>query len=369
MAQTVIGMFDNASEAQRAVQELESRGFSRSDIDISTRGSNETGTVSDSYSGSDSDRERSGGGNAVSRFFNSLFGDDDNDREKYSRVAQSSSSIVTVHARSNEEAERAADILDDCGAVDVDERSSGYGAASNTRSADLENTRSTGEGQSIPVIQENLEVGKRTVESGGVRVRSRIVERPVEEHVRLREDHVWVERNPVNRPVSGDELRNFQETNIELTEQREVPVVNKEARVVEEVRLGKETQERDETIRDTVRNTDVDVENLGRSDSDLNRGTSSDMGRSNVGFGTEDLNQHSLNQDSSLGMERGAGYATEDNNLEGLSHERSSDSHRSDVGHGSDDLDMDNLNRETRLGRDHLDDPTNLRNRPSTDLP
>uniref|UniRef100_UPI0037432ACC YsnF/AvaK domain-containing protein n=1 Tax=Adhaeribacter swui TaxID=2086471 RepID=UPI0037432ACC len=114
----------------------------------------------------------------------------------------------------------------------------------------------------MPIIEEELQVGKRVVETGGARIRSRIIERPVEESVRLRVEHVRVERNPVNRPATEADLANFREGEIELREQAEVPVVGKEARVVEEVRLGKDVEERQETIHETVRRTDVEVENL-----------------------------------------------------------------------------------------------------------
>jgi stress response protein YsnF len=75
---------------------------------------------------------------------------------------------------------------------------------------------------------------------------------------------VHVERNPVDRPISGNDMENFQERDIELTERAEVPVVNKEARVVEEIRVSKDVEERNETVRDTVRKTDVDVEDIDR---------------------------------------------------------------------------------------------------------
>ena len=115
---------------------------------------------------------------------------------------------------------------------------------------------------SIPIIEENLQVGKQEVETGGARITSRIVEQPVEENIHLREEHVQVERNPVNRPVTDADLTNFREGEIELTEHAEVPVVNKEARVVEEISLEKEVTERDEVVRDTVRKTEVDIDNL-----------------------------------------------------------------------------------------------------------
>jgi len=259
MAQTVIGFFDSAEEARRAVNQLEEVGVSRSHVDIRENAGSET-------VGYDRDRSNDEGG--IRGFFKSLFGDDDDETDRYSRVGGSSRCIVTVHAQSHEEAHRAADILDSCGAIDVDERDAQYTRTSSGSDQRRETT--------IPRVQENLEVGKRTEERGGVRVRSRIVERPVEEHVRLREEHVHVERQPVNRPLSSSDAENFREQEIELTERTEVPVVNKEARVVEEIRVSKDVTERDETIRDTVRNTEVDIDNLGdserrrRTDTDLN---------------------------------------------------------------------------------------------------
>lgn len=126
---------------------------------------------------------------------------------------------------------------------------------------------------SIPVIEEELQVGKRVVETGGARLRSRIIERPIEERVNLREEHVHVERTPVNRPATDADLNNFQEGEIEITEHAEVPVVNKEARVIEEISLEKEVEERNETIRDTVRRTDVEIDNLDTDDNNTRRPT------------------------------------------------------------------------------------------------
>jgi uncharacterized protein (TIGR02271 family) len=304
MAQTVIGIFDNEREARKAVDNLVERGFTRSNIDIADRSSSNYTTTSDSdYTSRKHDDDSIGG------FFRSLFGSSD-ESDKYTRVA-SRGCVVTVHAQSSDEAERAADILDEYGAVDVDERASQFGNYSNTTS-NFTDTTSTGAAYtadrfdtdtnrfdadkfrnrdvvdtdrvdidnrtnldrrdivdsetSLPIIEEQLNVGKRVVETGGVRLRSRIIEKPVEESLRLREEHVRVERNPVNRPASEADLAGFREGTIEMTERSEVPVVNKEARVVEEVSLNKDVEEREETVRDTVRRTDVEVENLKRTD-------------------------------------------------------------------------------------------------------
>jgi len=110
----------------------------------------------------------------------------------------------------------------------------------------------------LPVIEEGIDVGKRQVETGGVRVHTKVEERPVEEQVNLREEHVNVERRPVDRPVS-DANTAFQEQSFEVTEMAEQPVVQKQARVVEEVVVSKQAQEHTETIRDTVRRQDVHV--------------------------------------------------------------------------------------------------------------
>ena len=119
-----------------------------------------------------------------------------------------------------------------------------------------------GEEGSLDVIEEQLEVGKRAVDKGGVRVTRNVEAKPVEENVTLREEHVNVERRPVNRPVTGDDDRAFTEGTIEITETAEQPVVAKTARVVEEVLVNKDVNERTETVRDTVRRSDVDVERI-----------------------------------------------------------------------------------------------------------
>ena len=101
---------------------------------------------------------------------------------------------------------------------------------------------------------------------GGVRVRSRIIARPVEESVRLREERVTVQRKPVSRPATAAELNALGDNEIKMTEHAEIPVVSKTATIVEEIVLGKETTVREEVIQDTVRKTEVDVDQLGSSD-------------------------------------------------------------------------------------------------------
>lgn len=153
----------------------------------------------------------------------------------------------------------------------MDTMDSGVNRGSVSGGARTAGTTGTGAGmqegeQRLPVVEESLQVGKREVSRGGVRVFRRVSERPVEETVHLRDEHVRVERHPVDRPAQEIGAEAFREQTVELHETAEEPVVAKTARVVEEVVVGKEARERDETVRDTVRRTDVEVQPLGAND-------------------------------------------------------------------------------------------------------
>jgi stress response protein YsnF len=256
MSQTVVGIFNSADEARNAVDHLLNNGFGESNVDYASG----SGTYANEY---DNNNNRESG---ISRFFKNLFGNDD-ESDRYSRVAKRGH-IVTVHAQSTDEARRASELLDEYGAVNIDENDNEYKRryGNMTGTNDLVNTSDTDDlkegSKTIPVIEENLQVGKRVVETGGVRLRSRIIEKPVEETIRLREEHVSVNRNKVDRPVTSDELDNLREETLEVRERAEIPVVNKEATVVEEVSIDKTVDHREETIKDNVRRQDVEVEDL-----------------------------------------------------------------------------------------------------------
>ena len=111
----------------------------------------------------------------------------------------------------------------------------------------------------LQVVEEELRVGKREVGRGSVRVRSYVRERPVEEQVALRQERVSIERRPVDRELrAGDPA--FEERTIEAVERGEEAVVSKTARVVEEIAVRTDVDTETETVRDTVRRQDVEVE-------------------------------------------------------------------------------------------------------------
>ena len=270
MTHTVVGLFEDRAHAQAAMNELIAQGFVKEHIDISNRRFAETDADDNYVIDDETTGNRSTGdgiGDRISNFFNNLFGDDETTARSYANAAGDADAILTVQVDSEERAETAREIFDRHDAMDVDEHgSSNYGTATGMtgRTAgtdtDMDTHSNLKDRATIPVVEENLNVSKREVERGGARVRSRIIDRTVEESIRLREEHVVVNRRPVDREITDADLKSFRPGEMELTERAEVPVVGKQARVVEEVEIGKNVTEHDETIRDTVRSTDVDVE-------------------------------------------------------------------------------------------------------------
>ena len=267
MTQTITALFDRPAEAQAAQAKLMAAGIPQSAIRL-IQGA-QTARTSGSY---DYHKDEGGFWGSLKDFFMP-----EEDRYAYSEGLSRGGTLLTVQT-DQARLETAYDILEQNGSVDLDQREaswrkegwSGYSATSGTTAATGGTTAATGaiagtsgaagETDYIPVVEERLNVGKRVAESGRVRVRSYIVETPVEEQVTLRDETVHVERRPVDRaPTAADEAL-FEDKVIEATEMREQAVVSKDARVVEEVGIRKDAGQRTETVTDKVRRTEVEVE-------------------------------------------------------------------------------------------------------------
>ena len=164
----------------------------------------------------------------------------------------------------------ASDILNGAGghsssaprASSVGSFSGGANTGSQMSSAGAERGQAIQE-EHIPIVEEELRVGKREVERGGARVHTRVEETPVTEQVNLREEHVSVERRPVNQAISANDLDRgdlLQNREVEMTARAEEAVVGKEAVVREELVVRKTAEERTQNISDTVRHTEVEVD-------------------------------------------------------------------------------------------------------------
>jgi hypothetical protein len=219
MSHAVIGIFDSDFDAQDAVDELINNGFARKDIDVNNRRNvngpslnDDRDNMADTHNEYYKKRE-----SGLTRFFKTIFGDKHEDSEKYSKVALEGGAVVSVYTHSVEEAGRAADILDNKGAVDVNERASKYGytpasttvdkgvitgpnatvgmqrSFPNSRDTDATdrgntNLLSSEDSREIPRVEEHSGPGVGSVPTGGSRSKSRIIEWRGEESARLRED-------------------------------------------------------------------------------------------------------------------------------------------------------------------------------------
>ena len=259
---TVVGVFKDYPTAQTVAQELKALDFPSQDVHV--RSGTAEG-IDASSQGEPSSRE-----SGIARFFRNLFDpDDDSQTRYYEDAVRSGKSMVLVDTEESR-SDYAVEVMNRHGALDIEQDAFSVRLAETLDRAmrsgqiigeDLQ----VGQGErSIPVMKEELTVGKRAVQRGGVRIYSRVVDSPVEEQVTLREEHVRVERRPANRPVSAADMANLRDQTIEVTEMAEEPVVSKRARVVEEISVAKETRERKETVHETLRRTEVTVEKVGK---------------------------------------------------------------------------------------------------------
>jgi len=271
-SRTITAFFDSRSDADEAVTRLIAAGIDRDRVQLVPGAERDTGNPSYPESGT-------GFWEALKDMFLP-----EEDRYTYAEGLRRGGYLITVQA-TDDEYERALDILDDEGTIDLDQRqdawraegwtgySAGTTAGTTTPSLGLEGsdraayaaeststrTGAAADEEVIPVVEEELRIGKRDVSHGRVRVRSYVVETPVSENVELREEHVRVERRPVDRALTGSEQL-FQDRTIEVEERAEEAVVAKDARVREELVVKKDVDRRTETVSDTVRRTEVEVQ-------------------------------------------------------------------------------------------------------------
>jgi uncharacterized protein (TIGR02271 family) len=224
MTATLVSLYEDGETADKVVEKLIELGCDEDNITVLEAEEEEDGDIEDEVSQVLLDREFA-----------------EEKARSYAKAVKNGQVIVVVDASD--------DIADE--GLRIMERYEG---------GESESEEEAGETTTAPVVQEELKVGKRTT-SGSVRARREVTEQPEEKSVRLRQEQVDVDRQPTDRKLRDDEKAEaFKETSVEIPETREEAVVGKEARVVEEVTLRKQAEEREEKVRDTVRRSDVKVE-------------------------------------------------------------------------------------------------------------
>ena len=231
---TVIGLFDEKNEAMRAYSALAHEGYAQADLDI-------------------------------------LTSDDSDDRPKlahmrewipepdvttYLEGVKHGGTIITANV-ADSAATRAAEIMSGYKMVNIKDRAS---ELTKSRS-DLKLSDPAKNDNVLEVIEEQLEVGKESVERGRMRIYNVLSEREVSQDIGLRDETIRVNRRPANRAVKIDPDL-FKPRSFEMIETDEIAKVGKTARVIEEVSLGKEVAQKVQTIKETLRRQDVQVEEV-----------------------------------------------------------------------------------------------------------
>ena len=256
---TVVGLYSTVAEANKVKSALASEGYEAGHIKVI----DQTGEGSTGSTGSGEPLM-----DKVKNFFTG-FSEHNEEHTQYTSSIENGGALLAVTVP-DERAEATADMLFEHGATGIQgdySRGSSAGAGAEDvavleggtgYTGSTGRTAATGD-QVINVVQEDLVVGKREVERGGVRIYSHVVETPVSADVTLHDERVVVDRRAVDRAATDADF-NTGTGVIELNAMGEEAVVGKTSRVVEEVRVGKQATERTEQITDTVRHTEVDVE-------------------------------------------------------------------------------------------------------------
>lgn len=248
--QTLVGLYPTRVVADEVRTRLEAAGVIQSDISI---GADAGELVHEATAEAP---KRAAG------FWAWLFGSEvsDEQRERYAGHLRRGSIAVSVLTRSDDEREKAIGVMEQFDPIDI-EGDDGRSVALETPAPSAATERD----QVIPLAKEELAVGKRQVERR-YRVRTHVVERPVEAQVQLRDERVTIERRPAATTTGAILGSGFAESDVEVVERHEEPVVAKTTQAGEEVVVHTESQARVETVRDRLRETKVDVEQPSRDE-------------------------------------------------------------------------------------------------------
>ena len=270
MSEMIVAAFNSPSVAQAAIRDLENARIPSADIKTYTK---DEPTYQEYRT---RQPEQQGG------FWSWLIGEEPTQTQDYGAYdtsLASGHSVVTVTV-DEVHADAAMGILNQHGPHDIHEQTSGvHGQTSGasetyqtgtaalpaTQAATRSGVTSGKEEQVIPLAEEELQVGKRTVDRGTTSIRRYVVRKPVEESVTLRDETVTVEhRRPVAAGEAGVPAGAFEERTVEVHQTAEEPVVSKTAHIAEEVVVRKDVTERTETVRDDVRREQVEVQDANQ---------------------------------------------------------------------------------------------------------
>ncbi|MGB6193011.1 MAG: YsnF/AvaK domain-containing protein [Terracidiphilus sp.] len=245
----VVTAYDSADKAKNAVRVLQDAGYNASDLSIIDR---------TALQGNESDRVG---------LWRRLFGENvwDHEAAVYGDTIEKGGALLVARVPDDQVA-RTMVLLDVHKPIDIHDAAARMGeqvpaqaraqvAATPPPAAKVEAKDS----ETLRLAEEQLNIDKRLLQTGTTRIRRFVTERPIEQKVTLHEEHAEVVRKAITNPSSIADV-DWSDKSYEITETAEQAVVNKTARVVEEVILRKTGSDRVETVKDTVRRQQIEVE-------------------------------------------------------------------------------------------------------------
>ena len=241
----VVAVYDSEAAANAAVNGLRSAGYLTGDISVIR---------------SEGEAERAG--MYEPGIWQRLFGRDLEHHEAavLGRSLAEGSVIVSIRVPESD-APKVMSLLDSHKPVDLLDRAKTYGLVSATAAPSTPTTPKLMDEELLRMAEEQLNVGKRLVESGHTRVRRYVIEKPVEANITLHEEHAEVIRRAISDPAYTKDI-DWSDKTIDVTETVEEAVVSKTAHVIEEVVIRKQGSDRTETVRDKVRRQQVEIDRI-----------------------------------------------------------------------------------------------------------
>src|SRR3984957_2378095 len=253
----IVTLFDTAQHAEAAKSNLAKAGFSTDDMSVVSA----------------AELPKSGSALREPGLWHRLFGSDidQHEAEVYGKAVETGGVVLTLRA-ADEDVPKAMGILNQHNIVDVQERAVEHGLLAEHEIVEAAPavaaavpakplTTNVSQDQVLRLAEEQLEVGKKLVEQGTTRIRRFVTEKPVEASVTLHEEHAQVVRRAITDPSYVQDI-DWSDQTIEVLETAEQAVVSKSSHIAEEVVVGKTGSDRVETVHDTVRRQQVDVERV-----------------------------------------------------------------------------------------------------------
>jgi uncharacterized protein (TIGR02271 family) len=265
--ETLVAAFDNNEHAMSAVNALKAGGFHSDDISILDQAR--------LVSGKGATNQKHVG------LWQRLFGEDITRYEAtvYGDTIREGGVVVSVRVP-REQVAQAAGILDLHHPINVHDRAvtTGIAEAPHVDAARTQSQMPLAPKQqpavtpklaeihqdALRLAEEQLEVGKKMVETGRTRVRRFTTEQEVQQDVTLHEEHAELLRKAVSQPASAADI-DWSDKEIEVAETKEQALIKKTAKVVEEISLRTKGDDHIETIHEKLRRQQAEVQQVDSS--------------------------------------------------------------------------------------------------------